>query len=241
VGEFVRYPYRFRGLDGVALGGYVCGSLARRVAGPVGVGLRRPPPLERDLEIVEVADDGWELRDGDVVVAAAAPTRLQIEVRDPVDLDRASEATRGFPYVARHPRPGCVVCSPTRVDGLGIFPGRVGGSDLVAAVWNPDESLPTDGGVVALEVVWSALDCPTYFGAAPAGDVDSVLARLSAHVLRPVRVGQGYAILSWPISVDGRKRLAGVALWSEAGQLCAIGHGLWIERPRPPRASDEEP
>jgi hypothetical protein len=52
--------------------------------------------------------------------------------------------------------------------------------------------------VVATEVVWSALDCPTYFGGAPQGGIDSVLARLTAHVLAPVRAGERHVVASCP-------------------------------------------
>jgi hypothetical protein len=90
-------------------------------------------------------------------------------------------------------------------------------------------SLPTDDDAVAMEVVWSALDRPTYFGGAPHGGIDSVLVRLTACVLAPVRTGERHVIASWPISSGGRNRLAGVALWSAGGEPCAIGRGLWIE------------
>lgn len=233
MGDLVRVPHRFRGFDDLALGGYVCGSVARRVPAPAEVSLLSPPPLERDLEIVAGAGGTVELRDGDVLVAEGATTELRVDPPSRIGVDDAAAAAERFPYRDRHPRPSCVVCGPGRADGLRIFPGPIGDGALVAAVWTPDESLPAADGAITPEVVWSTLDCPTYFGGAPAGDVDSVLARLGAHLVAPVRVGQRYAIGSWPITVDGRKRLAGVAMWSEDGEVCALGHGLWVE-PRAP-------
>ncbi len=228
---------RFRGLEEVALGGYVCGSLARHIPAAATVSLRAPPPLERELDIVPI-DNGVELRDGEIVIADATPADLQnqLELPAPVPLDAAGQASALFPFKTHHPRPSCVVCSPARTDGLRIFPGPVAGTDLVAAVWEPDRSLPTDDNAIATEVVWSALDCPTYFGGAPHGGIDSVLARLTAHMLAPARTGERYVIASWPISSQGRKRLAGAAIWSADSEPCALGQGLWIELRAPTSA-----
>ena len=47
---------RFRGPPNSANGGYVCGCLARHVAGDAEVTLRAPPPLERPLDVLTKAD-----------------------------------------------------------------------------------------------------------------------------------------------------------------------------------------
>ena len=46
---------------------------------------------------------------------------------------------------------------------------------------------------------------------------------------RPVPAGRGYALVSWPLEVDGRKRHAGAALFDAEGRLLARSRALWIE------------
>ena len=55
-------PRRFRGPPNSGNGGYVCGMLARQIAGAAEVTLRAPPPLETELDLVEVGTGVWELR-----------------------------------------------------------------------------------------------------------------------------------------------------------------------------------
>ena len=54
-------PRRFRGPPNSGNGGYVCGMLARQIAGAAEVTLRAPPPLETELGLVEVGTGVWEL------------------------------------------------------------------------------------------------------------------------------------------------------------------------------------
>lgn len=54
---------RFRGPPNSGNGGYVCGCLARYVAGDAEVTLRAPPPLERPLDVLTKVDGGIELRE----------------------------------------------------------------------------------------------------------------------------------------------------------------------------------
>jgi acyl-CoA thioesterase FadM len=78
--------------------------------------------------------------------------------------------------------------------------------------------------------VWAALDCPTSAPVANFGEGPAVvLARLTARVDHPVRVGEPYAIVSWPLDVDGRKRHAAAALFDADGRLLAESRALWIE------------
>ena len=76
--ETLTIPARFNGPPGSANGGYTCGRVAQLVgAEEVEVSLRKPPPLERPLEVVR---DGErvELRDGDTLVAEGQPAELLI-------------------------------------------------------------------------------------------------------------------------------------------------------------------
>jgi hypothetical protein len=226
-------PARFNGPPGSANGGYTCGRLAGRLdVGAAEVSLRAPPPLERPLRVVRDGD-GLELRDGETLVATAAPTELSLEAPEPVSPERAraaSDAGREH-WSANHPFPTCVVCGPERDpgDGLRLFPGELA-ERRFAVQWTPDESVDDGRGHVRPECVWAALDCPTSapvanFGAGP----PLVLASLTARLDAPVMIGEPHVILSWPIAVEGRKRHAAAALFDSEGQLLCASRALWIE------------
>jgi hypothetical protein len=105
--------------------------------------------------------------------------------------------------------------------------------DVFAAPWTPDPGLAGDDGTLPPELVWAALDCPTSVPVANDPGQDDfrpiVLARLAVTLLAPVQAGRPHAIVSWPIAIDGRKRHAGAALHTEAGELAAVSRALWIE------------
>jgi hypothetical protein len=229
----VTIPPRFNGPPSSANGGYTCGLAAAQLgAEEVGVSLRVPPPLERPLRVARDGDR-VELLDGETVVADAAPEELRLDVADPVSPDEAAAASLAGlgRWTSRHPFPTCVVCGPERApgDGLRVFPGELR-EGVYAADWTPDESLSDGAGLVRPECVWAALDCPTSapvanFGAGP----PVVLARLTARLSCPVRVGERHAIVSWPLSVEGRKRHGAAALFDPEGRLLCAARALWIE------------
>lgn len=223
--ESVSIPARFNGPPGSANGGYTCGRVAAMVGGEVvEVSLRKPPPLDRELDVVR---DGErvELRDGEELVAEGRPGELLLDVPDPVrreEVAAAVEAGRER-WAAGHPFPTCVVCGPDRGDGFGITPGALPGRDgLFGACWTPEDGAP--------ELVWAALDCPTSapvanFGEGPA----MVLASLTARLGCPVQAGEPHTILSWPLEEEGRKHWAGAALYDPDGILLCASRALWIE------------
>ena len=98
---------KFRGPTQSANGGYTCGLLASFMHGPAEVTLRLPPPLERPLEVV--TDGPLELRDGDEVVAEAAPAEVELDVPDPIAFEEAAAAA--LPEGDRESVfPECFVC-----------------------------------------------------------------------------------------------------------------------------------
>lgn len=233
--ETVTLDGRFNGPPASANGGYTCGVVAGLVgAEAVEVTLRSPPPLGRPLEVVR---DGErvELRNGEQLVAEGGPTEHLLEVPDPVPADEvaAAEAAGRDAWTAEHPFPTCVVCGPRRGpgDGLRIFPVELPGRDgLFGAPWTPDGSLAGDAGAVRPECVWAALDCPTSAPVANYGEgPPMVLARFSARVGCPVRMGEPHTLLSWRLSVDRRKREGGCALYDADGRFVASSRALWIE------------
>ena len=205
--------------------------LARRIGAAAEVNLRKPPPLERPLEL-EVEDSAVKLMDGDELVAEAHESDASVSVPDAPSMADTRAAVDRYVGFREHPFPGCFTCGPHRDhhDGLNIFPGKVDGGHVVATPWTPDPSLPAEDGLVTSEVMWAALDCPTGFGCHfVEGAKPAVLARLRAHVLRRAPIGTPLIVIGWPIGEDGRKREGGSAIFTIDGELLASAAGLWIE------------
>ena len=124
---------------------------------------------------------------------------------------------------------------PPPPDGLGILPGPVAGRCLSADAWYPGESLAQPGGDVAPEFVWAALDCAGAIGAIGAlGDATApdgppyVLGRFAARQLGPVRTGEPHVVTGWRLAAEGRKLLAGSALFTATGQAVGVARATWI-------------
>ena len=225
---------RFRGPADSANGGYACGVAAAQISdgrGPAEVTLRSPPPLDTPIEI-ERSEDRALLREQGQLVAEAIRTAVTIEPPAPVSFDDATRATRGYPWIEGHPFPGCFVCGTDRAegDGLRIFPGAVTGRDVAAAPWVPDASLGDAGGRVKPEIVWAALDCPSWFGMAcfHPSEGRALLGRLTAEIRELPLVGEPCVCVGWFVSRQGRKVHAGSALFSGTGELRALGQATWI-------------
>jgi hypothetical protein len=58
---------------------------------------------------------------------------------------------------------------------------------------------------------------------------------MSCSVLRVPDVGEACVVAAWPLGEDGRKLVAGTALYAEDGELLALARQTWIV----PRASAE--
>lgn len=222
---------RFRGPPESGNGGYVAGLLAKRLGGTAEVTLRRPPPLERPLD-VRVGEDGAVLLDGDDAVAEARQTTLDVEPPDSVPLDEAGKAAEAYAeYEADHAFPECFVCGPRRgPDGLRIFPGPLPYRGLAAAPWTPDVSM-ADEGRVSPEFVWAALDCPGAWGLLHSGappDAPIILGRLAVEVVADVVPDTPYAVVGWAMGSERRKHFAGTALFDPEGRLVAVASATWI-------------
>lgn len=106
----VEIDERFRGIPGVALGGYVGGLLARGQDGAE-VTLRRPVPLGKPLRFEASEDGATALLDGDETLASARPQpRLELDVPSAVTPEETLAASRRSLQLSpeyRHPFPGC--------------------------------------------------------------------------------------------------------------------------------------
>lgn len=228
--ETITIPARFNGPLQSGNGGYSCGVLAAHAGGAAEVSLRAPVPLERPLELSRDGD-ALRLLDGEQTIAEARPVDgVDVTVPAPVGVEDAWRASRGY----RSPHDGifsrCFVCGPAREDSLGVFAGAVEGRDLVASPWTPPEWAAGAAGEVRPEIVWSVLDCPTYFAVYPGPEMPlSMLVRQSTEIQRPVVAGAEHVVIAWPIEIDGRKRHAGSAVLSAEGEVLATARALLVE------------
>lgn len=234
----VQIDPRFHGPPHSANGGYVCGAVATLTDTPVAVSLRVPPPLAHPMAATLGEDGGVALHDGDTLVAEAVPADpVAVEPPMEVDLDLARTAMDGYLGFHDHMFPTCWVCGPERPDGDGLHlftgpvPGAPEGTGLVASTWTPDADVDDGTGHVAPEHVWAALDCPTFFGAV-AGDGTlrpALLARLNAHLVAPVRIGEPHVVLGWATDApDGRKHHGASAVLAADGTVLASAVALWV-------------
>jgi hypothetical protein len=217
----VRIAGRYNGPPESANGGYACGLLAAYLDGEAEVTLRVPPPLERELEVAAV-DGRVELRDGDTLVAEAERVSLEVDVPAPVSLAEAEEASTRYAGFEDHAYATCFSCGPGREDGLGVFAGPVEGREgLVATPWTPDAD-------VRPEVVWAALDCPSGWAVDDFQREGVLLGRMAARILRLPAPGEPHVVMGWRVGAEGRKRFAGSALLTAAGEPLAWSRSTWI-------------
>ena len=111
----------------------------------------------------------------------------------------------------------------------------IAGRDLSADVWHPSPGLAHSDGTIRPEFLWAALDCAGGIGAA--GDSFNcqpyVLGRLSARLLGPVTAGEPHVVVGWRLATEGRKIMAGSALFTAGGQAVAVARATWIRLRRP--------
>jgi hypothetical protein len=230
---------RFRGPPNSGNGGYVCGMLARYIAGAAEVTLRAPPPLELELSVVPVAAGLWELRQGTTIIAIGRAMTLDMSRLHRATYAEAVEAEKRTIKPHEHLLPMCFVCGPDRVsgDGLRIFAGplvRQETTVVFAAPWTPDPSLVAADGLVAPEFVWSALDCPTGYVVQHDPETGGfnilpiLLGRLSVRIDGRPRPGEQCVVTSWKTGSEGRRLIAEAALFGEEENLLAVGRAVWI-------------
>lgn len=228
--ETVVIPARYCGPPDSGNGGYSAGLLGTRLPGTTEVRLRRPPPLDRPLTLRRTGDTA-ELRDGDNLVASARPGTVAAEVPPAPSLAEARAASRDYLGFESHTFSTCFVCGPARSPadgGLCIYPGPIPGTDRVAAPWEPAPALADDSGRVRPIYLWSALDCPSGFGAMGRNPAAVVLGTITVQIAATVRAGDSCIVAGWPVRRDGRKHYAGSAIYSADGEPVARASTIWI-------------
>ena len=225
----MRIASRFCGPPDSANGGYCAGSLASLLSGAVEVTLRKPPPLERELNVERSAGQAT-LKDGLELIAEAREARLDLEPPVPPSFEQAIRLSARYVGHRRHHFPGCFVCGPARAagDGLRIFPGGPEPGEMVAAPWVPDASLTDTNDHVRPEVMWAALDCVGYFAVAAPDFPVALLGRMTAELSPDVELRERCVVVGWSLGRDGRKLSAGTAVFGADGQLRASARQTWI-------------
>lgn len=231
--ERVIIARRFCGPPTSANGGYTAGILADQIDGPCSVTLRAPPPLDRPLQLSNAEGGTVLMHDGETLVAEARPGGFELALPAPVSLEQAQRASATYPGEHPHPYPTCFVCGPDRArgDGLAVYPGPVEGRDVVASPWLPTQDLASDGTVVDAHFVWSALDCPSWFGYSMfQSEIPLVLlGRLSAVIERRPRWDEPCVVLGWNLGREGRRIECGSMLIdAEHGDVLAYSKSTWV-------------
>ena len=222
---------RFCGPVNSGNGGYVCGSVARFCSGDATVRLFVPPPLETELEIEIEAEGVVKLLNGSEVVAEGRKTELDLTPPLRPTFSQAEQAAGSYLGFTRHSFPSCFVCGPRREegDGMRIFAGPLRNDSVVAAPWVVDPSW-VEGSGIPSEFLWAALDCPSGWAVLPVPEGRTVvLGELSVHIGGAVDPGELCVVIGWPIHIDGRRRHSGSAIFSQTGQVVAVGRATWIE------------
>lgn len=225
---------RFCGPPNSGNGGYVCGVLATALDGPATAVLRAPVPLDVELSLERRESSVVLMGDGEARVGEARPATAPLpEPPAAPSLEAARAAGRRHVGHAHTYHPICFTCGTARDegDGLRVFAGQLEGAEagVVACEWAPHVNFADEDGTVPEAIVWAALDCPGYFAwVEKEGRHGALLGTMTGEVLRRPRAGQSCIVLAWPLAREGRKELAGVALYSEAGELMARAHQVWI-------------
>jgi hypothetical protein len=230
---------QFRGPPNSGNGGYVCGLLGKEIAGPATVALRALIPLDIALNLGR-AGDAVRLtgRDGTLIAeATASETSLPAPPAAP-SLAEAQAAGARCPVIEMPFHPPCFTCSSIREDGDGlrVLPGQIDGAlpGHIACVWVPHRSFADSSGSIPAEIVWAALDCPGSLAwIVKSGTGAGLLGTMTGEVLRLPRAGETTIVTAWPIERNGRKFIAGVALFDAGGALMARGIQIWISRGQP--------
>ncbi|MEM1417808.1 MAG: hypothetical protein AAGH15_23115 [Myxococcota bacterium] len=232
--DTLRIPARYCGPARSANGGYACGRLGAYVEGPARVSLKAPPPLDRDMVLRRDGDTVVlveETPEGERLTGLAAPGEVDVEVPEPLSpAQLAASRSAYLAAAADHALPRCFVCGPRRApgDGLQLFTGPIAGTDRVGAHWEPAADLAADDGLLAPEILWAALDCPSYFALGLHGTF-ALLGQLTAEVRRRPAPGEALQVLAWPRRSEGRKHFADSAVLDAEGEAIAVANALWIE------------
>ncbi len=227
-----RVADRFCGPPGSGNGGYTVGMVGKYVGHEVEVTLKRPIPLDEDLQVQVDVEGGATLGHRRTEIASARRAELNIDVPEAVNFSRASDARMRYPGFQTHPFPGCFVCGTSRCagDGMCLFTGPVD-EGLVASPWVPSGEFANAESEIAPELICSALDCPGAWALIDRYGIEGplVLGRMTYRFERPIRADERYVVMGWALGREGRKTFCGTGVYDADGKVCAIAGATWID------------
>lgn len=220
---------RFQGPPKSGNGGYTCGLLGKELEGVVEVTLRLPPPLDQPLTIRKEQGQAV-LLDGNREVATARAGTINTHAQADLSWDQALVGRESYVGLTEHLFDHCFVCGTQRQtgDGLRLFTGPVPDTKYVACSWSPEPDFVGDDDYLKPEFVWSALDCPAYWGIGTPG-LPAVLGRMTAELNQPVRPNADYVVSAWGLGQEGKKYFAASAIHTREGEYVAMAETVWIE------------
>ena len=210
--------------------------MAAALGGTVKAILRAPLPLDLDLSLVVDGADARLLAPDGALLAEA--TRMEDEALTapgpPPSFESARAAGRRFVGLARMFHPVCFTCGVDQAEGFGlrVFVGQVEGEPVghVAGAWTPHAAFAAADGLIPLEVIWGALDCPGSVAWVDQGFGGGLLGTMTARILRRPAAGEDCIIAAWPLEASGRKYVSATGLFDADGELLAHSHQIWIGR-----------
>jgi hypothetical protein len=232
---------RYNGPIGWANGGYACGLIAdatgrgRPADHPIQITLRRPVPLGALLRVEHAAGErGGRVRHGNDTVALAEPTTFRPSP-PPVapDISAALAARDRHPgWPADGPLADCFVCSPRRPDGLQVIAGPLDDPPTVTATPFEPARCSTaiaDAGLVRPEIIWAALDCPSFPVAALLTGRICLLGTFAVRRHRDIRLDERLVIVGWVREHERRVYRTASAMLDATGTVVADAQATWVE------------
>ncbi|PKN19884.1 MAG: hypothetical protein CVU71_05815 [Deltaproteobacteria bacterium HGW-Deltaproteobacteria-6] len=239
----VTIPSKYKGPPDIANGGYVCSLFAEYIDGVIDVMIKRPTPLDRELQICTGGDGIYYLMDGDQMIIQAKPGTMDLAVPDAPTYEEAvraaaaSIALKPTPYThvtghGIHPICFCCGADVPEGEGLKIHPGQVLGTNMVAAPWTPSMEYGDKQGYVLPEFIWTALDCPGAYALWELTDAKpGFLGRLIGQIEKPLCCDEPCVVAAWPTGSDGRKLYTGTALFDSQGHIIGRSLATWFLMP----------
>ena len=221
-------------------GGYVSGLLAQSIPGAATAVLRAIIPLDTTLDLTGDAAAATLSGEGCALIGEAKASAGETLPTPPAPptFEQAEAAGKRYFAFSRRFHPICFTCGPERAEGDGarVFVGPIEGAPAghVAGIWSAAPGFCGPDGLARPEIVWAALDCPGSIAWVELkGSGGGLLGTMTAEILRRPAQDEPVIITAWPIEQDGRKQFAGVAMFSQDGELMARAHQVWISmKPR---------
>ena len=233
---------RFRGPPQSGNGGYVGGLFSKTIdssgRGDVEVTLRSPIPLDKRMQVTRQNDGTAAIMDGETLIAEVKPVQWEMEVPAPPEWEEikaAAPKSLAFKPNINDLLPGqtgfhpiCFCCGVEHDSGLQVCVAPIG--NQVAAVWETKESWGLSDGLLPIEFLWTAMDCPGQFAYMEQGIRTGMLGRITAAVIERPSAGETLLVSAWTIVVEGKKHFAGSAIFDRSGKLYCKAKTIWIGR-----------